>query len=121
MSTLRSVSCPSAAFCVAVDPVGNVFTYDGAPITSVLVTSNGTTLSGTTATLDTSASNAASVGFLLFDGSYGHEARALCRATLTYYGWVCSWNHDGSYILVSETFNSAGSTFSGGVGITIDN
>ena len=42
--------------------------------TSVLVPSNGATLSGST-TLDASASNATSVKFLLFGGSYGYSAR----------------------------------------------
>ena len=72
------------------------------PTTSVLVPSNGATLSGSTA-LDASASNATSVEFLLFGGSYGYDAPVICTATLTYYGWVCSWNTttvpDGSYVL----------------------
>ena len=49
----------------------------------------------------------------------------LCTATLTYYGWVCSWNTttvpNGSYALVSEAFRSGGSTFSSGVSITVNN
>src|ERR1700677_3535316 len=62
------------------------------PTTGVLVPSAGATLSGTTATLDASASNATSVEFLLFGGSYGYNAPVLCTATATIYGWLCGWN-----------------------------
>ena len=75
--------------------------------------------------LDASASNATSVEFLLFGGIYGYAAPVLCTATPTIYGWLCSWNTttvpNGSYVLVSEAFNSAGSTFSSGVSITVNN
>src|SRR5580693_7224080 len=95
------------------------------PTTSVLVPSNEATLSGTAATLDASASNATSVKFLLFGGSYGYNAPVLCTATLAYYGWVCSWNTttvpNGSYELLSEAFGAGGSTFSSGVRITVSN
>ena len=91
---------------------------EGPPTTSVLIPSNGTTLSGSTY-LDASASNATSVEFLLFGGTYGFSAPVICTATPTLYGWLCSWNTstvpNGSYVLVSEAFNSAGSTFSSGV------
>ncbi len=94
------------------------------PSTTVLVPSNGTTLSGSTY-LDASASNATGVAFLLFGGSYGYDAPVLCTATLTYFGWVCSWNTakvpDGSYVLVSGAINSVGVAFSSGVRITVDN
>jgi virginiamycin B lyase len=94
------------------------------PTTSVLTPSSGATLSGST-TLDASASNATSVQFLLLGGKYGFTGQALCTATLTLYGWVCSWNTttvpNGSYSLVSEAFNSAGSAFSSGVSITVKN
>jgi uncharacterized protein YjbI with pentapeptide repeats len=94
------------------------------PVTAVLIPSNGATLSGST-TLDASASNATSVEFRLFGGIYGYAAPVLCTATLTYYGWLCSWNTtkvpSGSYVLVSEAFNSAGSAFSSGVSITVTN
>jgi hypothetical protein len=60
------------------------------PTTSVLIPSNGATLSGST-TLDASASNATSVEFRLFGGVYGLNAPVICTATPTYYGWLCSW------------------------------
>ena len=72
------------------------------PTTSVLIPSNGATLSGSTL-LDASATNATSVEFRLFGGSYGLNAPVLCTATPTYYGWLCSWNTttvpNGSYFL----------------------
>jgi hypothetical protein len=43
----------------------------------------------------------------------------------TIYGWLCDWNtttvSDGSYVVMAEAFNWIGSTFSSGVGITLDN
>jgi hypothetical protein len=94
------------------------------PTTSVLIPSNGATLSGST-TLDASASNAASVEFRLFGGSYGFNAPVVCTATLTYYGWLCSWNTatvpNGSYALLSEAFGSGGSAYSSPVSITVNN
>jgi streptogramin lyase len=103
---------------------GVSITVSNPPTTSVLLPSNGATLSDST-TLDASASNATSVEFRLFGGIYGYAAPVLCTATLTYYGWLCSWNTttvpSGSYVLVSEAFNSAGSAFSSGVSITVNN
>jgi virginiamycin B lyase len=94
------------------------------PTTSVLIPSNGTTLSGST-TLDASASNAISVEFRLFGGVYGYNAPVLCTATATIYGWLCSWNTatvpSGSYTLLSEAFGAGGSAFSSGVSITVNN
>jgi virginiamycin B lyase len=95
------------------------------PTTSVLIPSNGATLSGTAATLDASASNATSVRFVVFGGTYGFHGQVLCTATLTYYGWVCSWNTttvpNGSYTLTSAASNSGGYAFSPGVSITVSN
>ena len=94
------------------------------PTTSVLIPSNGATLSGSTL-LDASASNATSVEFQLFGGIYGFYGPILCTATPTYYGWLCSWNTttvpNGSYVLSSLAFNSTGSAYSGGVNITVNN
>jgi hypothetical protein len=94
------------------------------PATKVILPSVGTTLTASTY-LDASAPYATSVEFLLFGGTYGFDAPVLCTATLTYYGWVCDWNTttvpDASYELVSEAFDAAGSTFSSGVGISVEN
>jgi subtilase family serine protease len=94
------------------------------PTTSVLIPSNGATVSGST-TLDASATNATSVEFVLFGGSYGYSGKVLCTATLTYYGWVCSWNTatvpNHSYTLVSDASNASSSAGSAGVSITVNN
>jgi chitodextrinase len=103
---------------------GVSITVNNPPTTNVLIPSNGATLSGST-TLDASASNATSVEFRLFGGVYGYNAPVICTATLTLYGWLCSWNTttvaNGSYVLLSEAFNSGGSAFSSGVSITVHN
>jgi hypothetical protein len=75
--------------------------------------------------LDASASNATSVEFRLFGGTYGFAAPVVCTATQTLYGWLCAWNTstvpNDSYVLVSEAFTSGGSTFSSGVSVTVTN
>jgi alpha-tubulin suppressor-like RCC1 family protein len=94
--------------------------------TSVLIPAKGATLSGTAATLDASASsNATSVEFWIFGGSYGYTGKMVGTAALTLYGWFSSWNTttvpNGSYVLVSEASDSTGSTFSAGVSIIVKN
>jgi outer membrane protein assembly factor BamB len=110
------------------DMSGNLYalaTPNQAPsATSVLIPSKDATLSGSTY-LDASASNATSVEFWLFGGSYGLTGKMIGTATPTLYGWLCSWNTstvpNASYVLVSEAFNSAGSAFSPGVSMTVKN
>jgi hypothetical protein len=93
------------------------------PTTSVITPSNATALSGTAATLDATATNATSVEFVLFGGGYWNNV--IGTATPTYYGWLYSWNTKtvatGSYVLLSEAFNSGGSAFSPAVNITVTN
>ena len=93
------------------------------PSTSVLVPSSGATLSGSTY-LDASASNATSVEFGLFGGSYGLSGHLIGTATPTIYGWLDSWNTttvpNDSYVLVSYASGPGGSTASG-VSITVNN
>jgi hypothetical protein len=93
------------------------------PSTSVLVPSSGATLSGSTV-LDAAASNATSVEFLLFGGTYGYSAPVVCTATRTYYGWLCRRDTrtvpNGTYALVSEASGADGNAFSK-VTITVDN
>src|ERR1700722_6003582 len=95
------------------------------PVTAVLIPSNGATLSGTDATLDASASNATSVEFWLFGGSYGYSAHLVGTATPTYYGWLYSWNTttvpNGSYALLAEAFGPGGSAFSTHLSVTVTN
>ena len=107
---------------------GSTTTYDfslAPPTTSVLVPSNGATLSGTAATLDASASNATSVEFWLFGGTYGLSGHLVGTATPTIYGWFYSWDTttvpNGSYALLSEAFGPGGSAFSSHVSITVTN
>ena len=82
-------------------------------------------MSGTTATLDASASNATSVEYWLLGGSYGYTGKMIGTATPTAYGWVYSWNTttvpNGSYALVSEALNDGSNAFSAGVSITVSN
>jgi hypothetical protein len=96
-----------------------------ATVTSVLIPATGAKLSGTAATLDASGSNATSVEFWIFGGSYGFTGKMLCTATATEFGWVCRWNTttipNGSYALTSEAFNSVGHAFSPGVTIAVKN
>ncbi len=93
------------------------------PSTSVLVPSSGATLIGSTY-LDASATNATNVEFMLFGGTYGYGGHVVCTATLTYYGWLCSWNTsfvpNGTYALLSYAFEAGGSAFSSGVSVTVN-
>jgi hypothetical protein len=121
--TLQSVATDADSNTDTSTPV-TVTVNNPAPTTTVLVPSKGATLSGSTA-LGASGSNATSVGFVLFGGRYGYNGQLLCTATLTYYGWVCSWNTttvpDGSYVLVSAASGGGGSIFSAGVSIGVHN
>ena len=103
---------------------GVSITVANPPTISVLVPANRAKVSGST-DLDASATNASSVKFYLLGGSYGYTGKLLCAATLTYYGWVCSWKTttvpNGSYALVSEATNTSGSVFSAGVSIAVKN
>jgi hypothetical protein len=94
------------------------------PATSILIPSNGATLSGSTY-LDASASNATSVKFWILGGSYGFTGKMISTATSTIYGWLDDWNTktvpNGSCVVVSEALNSGGSAFSSGVPVTVAN
>jgi hypothetical protein len=96
----------------------------GLPATNVRYPSSGATVSGTTLA-DASASGATSVEFALLGGTYGFSPHVVCTAILSVWGWACAWGTttvpNGTYALVSEATNSAGSTFSSGVTITVKN
>ena len=104
---------------------GVTITVSNPLTTSVLRPAGGATLSGTTATLDASASNATGVQFSIVGGTYGFSHHVIGTATSTAYGWVTSWNTttvpNGSYVLFSEAFNAASSAYSAGVTITVSN
>ncbi len=95
---------------------------DNPPTTSIIIPSNGAKLSKT-ASLDATASNATSVRFLLFGGSY--FGLVLGTATPTFFGWLYSWNTktvpNGSYALFSQAFNAGGSAVSAPTNITVKN
>jgi hypothetical protein len=136
LTALNGVSCVSTTHCTAVGTYTGgaaiVTTTDGftwryqlpAPTsTSVIIPSNGATLAGSQ-WLDATASNASSVEFVVFGGSYWDHV--IGTATPTYYGWLYSWNTttvpNGSYVLFSEAFGSGGSAFSSpAVNVTVNN
>ena len=99
------------------------------PTTAVLVPSNGGAVSGTSATLDASASaqsgyTAKTVQFLLTGGSYNKSVVGSGAATL--YGYIYQWNTttvpSGSYTLQSLVTDNAGHTaYSAAITVTVDN
>jgi hypothetical protein len=122
--SLESVATDAAANTDTSTPI-TITVNNPAPTTTVLIPSNGATLSGTAATLDASASNATSVEFALFGGTYGLSGHLIGTATATIYGWLDSWNTatvpNGSYVLVSVASGPGGSGFSPGVTVTVAN
>ena len=99
------------------------------PSTAVLVPATGADLSGTSATLDASASASYGVAinrvqFVLTGGSY--NKLVIGTATSTAYGYYLGWNTTtvlgGTYTLQSLATDAAGNTtYSAGVTITVDN
>jgi hypothetical protein len=96
------------------------------PTSSILIPSNGATLSGT-ATLDASASDnvrVSQVEFRLTGGSYNNAL--VGTATLTLYGWIAQWDTtsvpNGTYTLKSVASDPAGNQGrSPDIGITVQN
>jgi hypothetical protein len=106
---------------VAYDAAGNQAYGNGAtiiventpPATSVLVPSNGASLSGTQVVLDGSAPSnlgVTKVEFHLTGGTLNNTLVA--TGSPTYYGWVGHWDSttvpNGSYTLQSEAYDGAG-------------
>ena len=96
------------------------------PTTSVLVPSAGATLSGTTTTLDATASNATSVEFWIAGGSYGYGSKMIGAAKLALSSDGCTagtprLSPTASYDLLSEAIGAGGSAFSAGVPIEVSN
>jgi hypothetical protein len=130
VTQLTDVSCVTATTtCMAAglnsDLGGMILTNTTPPpTTTLLVPANGAKLSGSTY-LDASASNASSVEFLLFGGTYGYSGHLVGTATPTIYGWLDGWNTttvpNGSYVLLSLASGPGGSTYSAGVSITVTN
>ena len=98
-----------------------------APTTAVLVPSTGAILSGTSATLDASASAGAGISkvqFVLSGGSYNKAV--IGTATATIYGYSLQWNTTsvpgGTYTLQSLVTDNFGNTaYSTGITVTVDN
>ncbi len=122
--SLESVATDAAANSDTSIPI-TITVKNPAPTTTVLIPPNGATQSGTAALLDAVASNATSVEFALFGGTYGLSGHLIGTATATIYGWLDRWNTttvpNGSYVLVSVASGPGGSGVSTGVTITVAN
>ncbi len=127
-----AISCPAMGACTAVgqtsaSTLGGAIIIGQAPITSILIPSNGTTLHGTSAVLDASASAAAGVAtvqFVLTGGPYTQSV--IGTAVPTLYGYIFEWNTTGvpggTYTLQSLVTDEDGNTaYSPGITITVDN
>ena len=97
------------------------------PTTSVLIPSSGASVSGTQVILDASGSvnvGVTKVEFHLTGGSLNNAL--IATATLTYYGWLASWNSttvpDGTYTLQSEASDGGGNQgVSPAISVTVAN
>jgi hypothetical protein len=97
------------------------------PTTSVLIPSNGASVSGAQVLLDAAASDlvgVTKVEFHLTGGSLNNTL--IATATPTYYGWLASWNSttvpDGTYTLQSEASDGAGNQgVSPTISVTVSN
>ena len=98
-----------------------------APTTSVLIPSNGESVSGASVHLDAEASangGVAKVDFSLTGGSLNNAL--IATATPTYYGWLANWNSttvaDGTYTLQSVAYDAVGNQgVSTAVTVVVDN
>ena len=96
------------------------------PTTSVLVPSNGASLTGGR-WLDASAFDYGTLTKVEFRLTGGTQNKALiATGTLTAYGWLAGWQTttvpNGTYTLQSVAFDAGGlSTYSAGVTVTVDN
>jgi hypothetical protein len=97
------------------------------PTTSVVVPSDGASVSGTQVGLDATASLNAGVSQVQFTLTGGSLNNALiATATPTIYGWVASWDSttvpDGIYTLQSDAYDAGGNQgVSSGITVTVAN
>jgi uncharacterized membrane protein YtjA (UPF0391 family) len=99
----------------------------GSVTTAVIIPSTGAALSGTSATLDATASASAGVAkvqFVLTGGTYTESV--IGTATPTIYGYLYNWNTTsvpgGTYTLQSlVTDKDANTAYSAGITVTVDN
>ena len=109
----------SAAITVIVD--------NSPPSTTVLIPSNGATLSGTKAVLDASASAAAGVATVQFALSGGTYTQSVIgTAVATPYGYILEWDTtsvpNGTYTLQSLATDKLGNTaYSAAITVIVDN
>jgi hypothetical protein len=120
---------------VAVDALGHsttsagvIVTVDNLPLrTTVIIPSNGTTLSGSSAVLDATASGTNDITGVQFEVTGGTVSnRVVGTATLTMYGWIARWNTtgiaNGTYTLQSVATEVGGTTAtSPGITVTVHN
>jgi outer membrane protein assembly factor BamB len=95
------------------------------PTTSVVIPSNGATVSGTTL-LDASASDDVSVSRVEFHLGSGGSERVIGVATPSQYGWIYNWDTtsvpNGNYTLESVAYDPAGNhAESAVINITVQN
>jgi outer membrane protein assembly factor BamB len=106
------------------DNSGTLYAFAINPSTSVVIPSNGATLTGSQY-LDASASNnVTKVEFYLTGGTLNNAL--IATATPTYYGWLTGWNTttvaNGTYTLQSVAYYASGASgTSTGTTVTVNN
>jgi hypothetical protein len=121
---LAAIACGDASSCVGVG--GSSVVSLTPPTTSVLLPSNGATISGGT-WLDAGASSPVGIASVTFEVSGGSvSGQMVGTGVLTLYGWIGGWDAtdvpNGTYTLQSVATDKFGnSTTSAGVTVTVDN
>jgi hypothetical protein len=123
--TLQSVASDGAGY-QGVSPAITVVVENAPPPTSILVPSNGASVSGTQVVFDAGSPNVGvtTVKFELTGGSLNDVVVA--TATPTHYGWVATWDSttvpDGTYTLQSVASDAGGNEgVSPAISVTVDN
>ena len=128
-SDYAAISCPAAGACTAVgqpSASGGAVIIGQAPITSMLIPSNGATVSGSQL-LDASASSPEGMGSVKFEVSGGSRSdQVVASGTATLWGWLGSWNTttvaNGAYSIQSVATDADGDTvISAPRTVTVDN
>jgi hypothetical protein len=135
-SSLDDVTCPTSTSCLATGMAstppttanGGVVLPVSPPTTTVLLPSNGATISGGT-WLDASASNSAGVASVTYQVSGGPnsiDAKVVSASSPTLYGYIGKWDStdvpNGTYTLQSVATDAAGwSTISAPITVTVNN
>jgi hypothetical protein len=124
--TLQSMATDESGQTTTSAPI--TVTVDNPPLqTSVIVPSNGATLSGSAAVLDALSSGTSDLTGIAFEVSGGTLSnQVVVHATPTFFGWLAVWNTtavpNGSYTLVSVATEAGGTTAtSAPITITVTN